>query len=44
MPPKKRSFFDRLSGAFPADDYDNFEDEVPHQPVAPSNLLRASFP
>lgn len=29
MPPKKRSFFDRLSGALPADDYDAFEDDVP---------------
>ncbi len=35
MPPKKRSFFDRLSGALPADDYDSYDDEVPmHQPVA----------
>lgn len=35
MPPKKRSFFDRLSGALPADDYDAFDDEVPMaQPVA----------
>jgi HSP20 family protein len=29
MPPKKRSFFDRLAGALPADDYDSFEDDVP---------------
>ncbi len=29
MPPKKRSFFDRLAGALPADDYDAFEDDVP---------------
>ncbi len=29
MPPKKRSFFDRLSGALPADDYEAFEDDVP---------------
>jgi HSP20 family protein len=29
MPPKKRSFFDRLSGALPADDYDAFEDDIP---------------
>jgi HSP20 family protein len=29
MPPKKRSFFDRLSGALPADDYDAFEEDVP---------------
>src|SRR3954464_2602455 len=31
MPPKKRSFFDRLSGALPADDYDAFDDDVPMQ-------------
>lgn len=31
MPPKKRSFFDRLAGSLPADDYDTFEDEVPYQ-------------
>lgn len=30
MPPnKKRSFFDRLSGALPADDFDNYEDDLP---------------
>lgn len=29
MPPKKRSFFDRLAGALPADEFDSFEDEVP---------------
>lgn len=29
MPPKKRSFFDRLAGALPADEYDSFEDDVP---------------
>jgi HSP20 family molecular chaperone IbpA len=28
MPPKKRSFFDRLAGALPADEYDAFEDEI----------------
>src|SRR4051812_38453647 len=33
MPPKKRSFFDRLAGALPADDYDTFEDEVPMAPT-----------
>jgi len=32
MPPKKRSFFDRLSGSLPADDYDAFEDDVPMPP------------
>lgn len=39
MPPKKRSFFDKLSGALPADDFDNFEDDVPRQ-VSP-NTRRA---
>ena len=30
MPPiKKRSFFDRLSGSLPADDYENFEEDTP---------------
>lgn len=28
MPPKKRSFFDRLSGALPADDYDAYDDDM----------------
>lgn len=27
MPPKKRSFFERLSGTVPADEYDSFDDE-----------------
>jgi HSP20 family protein len=35
MPPKKRSFFDRLAGALPADDYDTFEDDVPMVPNVP---------
>ncbi len=39
MPPKKRSFFDRLSGALPADDYDNFEDDAPR--VVTPNTRRA---
>jgi HSP20 family protein len=39
MPPKKRSFFDRLSGALPADDYDNFDDEAPR--VITPNTRRA---
>jgi HSP20 family protein len=39
MPPKKRSFFDRLSGALPADDYDNFEDDAPR--VITPNTKRA---
>lgn len=31
MPPKKRSIFERLSGALPADEYDAYDDEVqPH--------------
>ena len=38
MPPKKRSFFDRLSGALPADDYDAFEDDVP-MPAQPTRKL-----
>lgn len=29
MPPKKRSFFDRLAGSLPADEYDTFDDEIP---------------
>jgi HSP20 family protein len=29
MPPKKRSFFDRLAGALPADEFDSLEDESP---------------
>jgi HSP20 family protein len=39
MPPKKRSFFDKLSGALPADDYDNFEDDAPR--VITPNTRRA---
>ncbi len=39
MPPKKRSFFDRLSGALPADDYDAFEDDVPMPPQGPSRKI-----
>ncbi|MGE5541336.1 MAG: Hsp20/alpha crystallin family protein [Bacillota bacterium] len=49
MPPKKRSFFDRLAGALPADDYDAFDDDlmtpaapvrkmVPNAPVAPEPI------
>lgn len=41
MPPKKRSFFDRLSGALPADDYDAFDDEMPMQPVKRSIVPNA---
>lgn len=39
MPPKKRSFFDRLAGALPADDYDTFEDDVPAASSAPSRRI-----
>jgi HSP20 family protein len=33
MPPKKRSFFDRLAGALPADDYDSFDEDTPIAPT-----------
>ncbi|MDB5195053.1 MAG: heat shock protein Hsp20, family protein [Parcubacteria group bacterium] len=39
MPPKKRSFFDRLAGALPADDYDSFEDDVPTVPNVPARRV-----
>jgi HSP20 family protein len=43
MPPKKRSFFDRLSGALPADDYDAFDDE-PMQPNTRRMVPSGSVP
>jgi HSP20 family protein len=42
MPPKKRSFFDRLAGALPADDYDAFEDDVPMVPNVPPRRVMPS--
>ena len=32
MPPKKRSFFEKLSGSSPADDYDLYDDDVSSSP------------
>jgi hypothetical protein len=43
---KKRSFFERLSGSVPADDYDAFDDDLPIKaPVqtAPSRSSAASI-
>lgn len=34
MPPKKRSFFDKLAGSLPVDDFDSYDDDVPRS--APS--------
>jgi len=40
MPPnKKRSFFDRLSGGLPADEFDGFEDEAPVAVPSPSRRI-----
>lgn len=39
MPPKKRSFFEKLSGSQPADDFDTYEDEIPR--VVTPNTRRA---
>jgi HSP20 family protein len=46
MIPKKRSFFDRLSGAAPAGgDFDSFDDELPHSSVgAVTPVTRMSPP
>ena len=44
MPPKKRSFFDKLSGALPADDYDAFEDEMTVAPARASRGPQAVAP
>ena len=38
MPPKKRSFFDRLAGSLPAEEYDTFDDDVAL--VTPSGARR----
>ncbi len=43
MPPKKRSFFDRLAGALPADEYDSFDEDVPAA-RAVSRTVPASHP
>lgn len=40
MPPKKRSFFDRLSGSLPAEDYDTYEEE----PVRGAAPMRRAIP
>lgn len=42
MPPKKRSFFDRLAGALPADEYENFEEDVPMLPNVPGRRVTPS--
>lgn len=39
MPPKKRSFFEKLSGALPVDDYEVYDDELPR--VVTPNTRRA---
>lgn len=39
MPPKKRSIFERLSGAIPADEYDSYEDDMPVRDRGPINRL-----
>ncbi len=39
MPPKKRSIFERLSGAMPADEFDTYEDDIPSRTRQPINRL-----
>jgi len=39
MPPKKRSFFEKLSGAMPVDDYDDFDYDHARQAREPLNRL-----
>jgi len=40
--PKKRSFFDRLSGSVPAGDYDPFDDDLPIQAAKTQVQQRAA--
>jgi HSP20 family molecular chaperone IbpA len=42
--PKKRSFFDRLSGSVPAGDYDPFDDDLPIQAAKTQVQQRAATP
>ena len=39
MPPKKRSFFDRLAGSLPAEDFDGYDDETLHTTVPTKRSL-----
>jgi HSP20 family molecular chaperone IbpA len=44
MPPKKRSFFDRLAGALPVEEYDTFEDDAPASIGGPKRTIPSVAP